>query len=100
MSATILQFDPKTHGLVGPAGTLPIPASDLQAHRFLMLVEGECLEENIATIADKYGYCRPRSSQLLGDFPEGGLAALLPPQTGPTSHYRPTAHVTRQLFPH
>ena len=100
MSATTLQFDPKTQGLVGPAGTLPIRASDLQAHRFLMLVEGECLEANIATIADKYGYCRQRYYQLLDDFQEGGLAALLPHKTGPKSNYRRTDEVTRQVLRH
>src|SRR6266498_177105 len=100
MSATTLQFDPKTHGLVGPAGTLPIPASDLQAHRFLMLVEGECLEDNIATIAQKYGYCRQRYYQLLDDFKEGGLVALLPHKTGPKSNYRRTDEVTRQVLRH
>ena len=76
MSATPLQFDAKTQGLIGPAGTLPIRASDLQAHRFLMLVEGECPAENIGSIADKYGYCRQRYYQLLEDFKEGGLGIV------------------------
>jgi hypothetical protein len=100
MSATPLQFDPKTQGLVGPAGTLPIRASDLQAHRFLTLVEGECLEENIASLADKYGYCRQRYYQLLEEFKAGGLAALRPHKTGPKSNYRRTDEVTRQVLRH
>jgi hypothetical protein len=100
MSATPLQFDPKTQGLVGPAGTLPILASDLQAHRFLMLVEGECLQANIATLADKYGYCRQRYYQLLEEFKASGLAALLPQKTGPKSNYRRTDEVTRQVLRH
>jgi hypothetical protein len=100
MSATPLQFDPKSHRLVGPAGVLPVPASDLQAQRFLMLVEGECLEANIATIAEKYGYCRQRYYQLLDDFKEGGLTALLPHRTGPKSNYRRTDQVIRQVLRH
>lgn len=98
MNTIALQFDPKTHGLVGPAGTLPIPASDLPAHRFLMLVEGECLEDNIATVAQKYGFCRQRYYQLLDLFKEGGLAALLPHKTGPKSHYRRTDEIIRQVL--
>jgi hypothetical protein len=97
---TTLQFDPKTHGLVGPAGTLPIPASDLQAQRFLMLVEGECVEANISTVAQKYGYCRQRYYQLLDDFKTGGLAALLPHKTGPHRNYRRTDQVVRQVLRH
>ena len=98
MSATTLQFDPATHGLRGPAGTLPVPASDLQTHRFLMLVEGECLEANIAAVALKYGYCRQRYYQLLDHYKQGGLAALLPHKTGPKSNYRRTDQVVRQVL--
>src|SRR2546427_10419677 len=100
MSAPPLQFDAKTQGLIGPAGTLPIPASDLQAHRFLMLVEGECLEANITSIADKYGYCRQRYYQLLEEFKASGLAALLPHKTGPKSNYRRTDEGTPQVVRH
>jgi hypothetical protein len=98
MCATTLQFDPKTHGLIGPAGTLPVPASDLQAQRFLMLVEGECLEDNIGAIAQKYGYCRQRYYQLLDDYKERGLAGLVPQKTGPKSNYRRTDQVVRQVL--
>jgi len=100
MKTLHLSFDPKTHALVGPAGALPIAASDLQAHRFLMLLEGECLEGNIAAVAEKYGYCRQRYYQLLRAFHEGGLAALEPHSTGPKSNYRRTHQVTRQVLRH
>lgn len=100
MSDTPLQFDPQTHRLLGPAGALPVPPSDVQTHRFLMLVEGECLEANIATIAEKYGYCRQRYYQLLDDFKEGGVTALLPHRTGPKSNYRRTDQVIRQVLRH
>src|SRR2546422_11779058 len=59
MSST-LQFDPKTFKLTGPVGTLPISATDQMAQDFLMLVEGQCLENNIAAVTSKYGYCRQR----------------------------------------
>ena len=93
-----LQFDPATHQLTGPAGSLSIPPTDQQAHRFLMLMEGECLQANISDVAQKYGYCRQRYYQLLKDFAHGGLPALLPRKTGPQSPYRRTDQAVRQVL--
>jgi transposase len=95
---TPLQFDPKAHQLTGPAGTLPIEPTDELARRFLMLVEGQCLEVNIATIAHKYGYCRQRYYQILQAFEHGGLPALQPQKTGPKSNYRRTDQTVRQIL--
>ena len=93
-----LQFDPATHQLTGPAGSLPIPPTDPQAHRFLMLLEGQCLQANISDVAQKYGCCRQRYYQLLKDFVHGGLPALLPRKTGPQSPYRRTEQAVRQVL--
>ena len=93
-----LQFDPATHQLTGPAGSLPIPPTDPQAHRFLMLLEGQCLQANISDVAQKYGCCRQRYYQLLKDFAHGGLPALLPRKTGPQSPYRRTEQAVRQVL--
>lgn len=95
---TSLQFDPNTDQLTGPAGSLPIAPTDPLAHRFLMLVEGECLEDNIASIAQKYGYCRQRYYQLLEAFKADGLLALQPQKTGPKSNYRRTDQAVRQVL--
>jgi len=97
-----LEFSPDTHHLTGPAGTLPVAADDPLARRFLLLVEGECLQtqENIATLAEKYGYCRQRYYQLLHAYMAGGLLALQPQKTGPKSNYRRTEHVVRQVLRH
>jgi len=97
---TVLQFDPKTHQLTGPTGALPIADSDLLAARFLMLVEGECLDDNVAAIAQKYGYCRQRYYQILHAFQQGGLPALQPQKTGPKSNYRRTDQAVRQVLRH
>jgi hypothetical protein len=97
---TALQFDPDTHQLVGPAGTLPIPDTDQLATRFLMLVEGQCLDDNVVTIAQKYGYCRQRYYQILHAFKQGGLPALQPQKTGPKSNYRRTDQAVRQVLRH
>ena len=97
-----LQFDPETHQLTGPAGALPVADTDPLAHRFLLLVEGECLQqkENIAALAQKYGYCRQRYYQLLQDFKAGGLLALQPQKTGPKANYRRTDQAVRQVLRH
>jgi hypothetical protein len=97
MSST-LEFNPKTGQLTGPVGTLPIPLTDKLAQRFLMLVEGQCLEESIAGIATKYGFCRQRYYQLLADFKQGGLLALRSEKTGPKSNYRRTDQIVRQVL--
>lgn len=93
-----LKFDPKTHQVIGPAGSLPVAASDQQACRFLMLLEGECLESNITAVAQHYGFSRPRYYQLLEDYKTGGLPALEPQKTGPKSNYRRTDQAVRQVL--
>ena len=93
-----LKFDPKTHQVIGPAGALPVAASDPQAARFLVLLEGECLESNITAVAQHYGFSRPRYYQLLEDYKTGGLPALEPQKTGPKSNYRRTDQAVRQVL--
>ena len=93
-----LQFDLNTHQLTGPAGSLSIPLADQQAHRFLMLLEGQCLHGNAAHAAERFGFCRQRYYQLLDDFNQGGLPALLPQKTGPKSNHRRTDQVVRQVL--
>src|SRR5258708_28397144 len=93
-----LKVDLKTHQVIGPAGSLPVASSDQQAHRFLMLLEGECLEENIAAVAQRYGLSRQRYYQLRQDFQEGGVAALQPEKTGPKTNYHRTDQLVRQIF--
>src|SRR5512146_326047 len=97
---TTLHFDPTANQLTGPAGSLPIAPQDALAHRFLMLLEGQCLEQNVVAIAQKYGYCRQRYYQLLAAFQQGGLPALQPRKTGPQSNYRRTDEAVRQVLRH
>jgi transposase len=93
-----LQFDLKSHQLSGRTGSLPVAASDQLARRFLMLVEGECLEGNIVDVAQKYGFSRPRYYQLLEQYKTGGLFALKPQKTGPKTNYRRTEQAVRQVL--
>jgi transposase len=96
--STSFQFDPAAHQVTGPVGTLPVAPSDQLARRFLMLLEGECLEENIAAIAQRYGLSRQRYYQLRQDYQEGGAAALTPEKTGPKTNYRRTDQLVRQIL--
>ena len=93
-----LQFHPKTHQLVGPSGQLPVGAADQLARRFLMLLEGECLQDPILNVAQKYGFSRQRYYQLLEAYKQGGLLALEPQKTGPKTNYRRTDPVVRQVL--
>ena len=94
-----LKFDPNTHQVIGPAGSLPVAASDQLTFRFLMLLEGECLEgSNIAAIAQEHGFSRQRYYQLLDAYKTGGMPALEPQKTGPKSNYRRTDQAVRQVL--
>ena len=97
---TTLQFDPNEQQLTGPAGSLPIANDDEMARRFLMLVEGQCLQARVNAVARKYGYCRQRYYQILDAFESGGLPALQPQKTGPKSNYRRTDQAVRQILRH
>jgi hypothetical protein len=97
---TILHFDPTADQLTGPAGALAISPEDALARRFLMLLEGQCLEQNVTAVAQKYGYCRQRYYQLLDAFQQGGLPALQPKKTGPRSNYRRTDEAVRRVLRH
>jgi hypothetical protein len=93
-----LEFNPASHQLTGPAGCLAIAPNDALARRFLMVIEGQCLDDNIVTVAKKHGYCRQRYYQLLEAFQKGGVSALQPKKTGPKSNYRRTEQVVRQVL--
>jgi hypothetical protein len=96
--SSILSFNPNTHQVNGPAGALPVSPNDEQARRFLMLLEGQCLEENIVALTQRYGFSRQRYYQLLEAYRTGGLAALQPQKTGPKSNYRRTDQAVRQVL--
>jgi transposase len=93
-----LRFDPNTHQVIGPTGALPVAASDQQAARFLMLLEGQCLDDNITAVALRFGLSRQRYYQLLDAYMAEGVAALEPQKTGPKSNYRRTDQAVRQIL--
>ena len=58
----------------------------------------QCLQKNIVTVVEKYGFCRQRYYQLLEAFQQGGVLALQAKKTGPKSNYRRTEQVVRQVL--
>ena len=93
-----LHFDLANHQIAGPAGALDIDRADHLARRFLMLLEGQCLQSSVRSVAHKYGLSRPRYYQLLDRFQHGGLLALQPQKKGPKSNYRRTDQAVRQVL--
>ena len=63
-----------------------------------MLMEGDCLDDDITAMAQKYGYCRQRYYRILHAYQPGGLPALQPQKTGPKSNYRRTDQTVRQVL--
>lgn len=97
-TTTTLHFDLNTHQVIGPAGALPVTTSDQQAARFLMLLEGQCLDDNITAVAQRFGLSRPRYYQLLDSYLAEGVEGLKPQKTGPKSNYRRTDQAVRQIL--
>lgn len=95
-----LHFDLQSDKLTGPCGSLPISPDDQVTRRLLMLVEGECLQGEVASLVRKHGYCRQRYYQILAAFKKGGALALQPQKTGPKNNYRRTDQAVRQVLRH
>jgi len=63
-----------------------------------MLLEGQCLDDNITAVAQRFGLSRQRYYQLLDAYMAEGLGALKPQKTGPKSNYRRTDQAVRQIL--
>ena len=93
-------FEPKDHAWVGPAGALNVREDDEIAHKFLMLLEGECEKCGPLQAARKFGYSKQRYFQLRTLFHELGAIGLRSQKRGPKTNYRRTAEVVRQVVRH
>ncbi len=96
----MLKFQNNQMQLVGPAGALPVCASDEITRKLAMLFEGQCEGVAITELAGKYHYSRQRYYQLLEKFRQAGAAALQSQKTGPKRSYRRTRQVVRQVIRH
>jgi len=94
----MVEFDEMRSAVVGPAGTLPVPAGDGMVRKFVMLCEGECTPLGPLRAARKHGYSKQRYFQLRKVFLHEGLAALKEKKRGPKRNYRRTDVVERQII--
>jgi hypothetical protein len=96
-----MQFDPTTHTITGPAGTLVAPEGDDEMLRKLaMLIDGECEGLGAAGAAAKHGYTKQRYYQLLAAFTQDGCLALRSRKPGPQKPSRRTAELTHEVVRH
>ena len=93
-------FEPKDHAWVGPAGALNVREDDEIAHKFLMLLEGECEKCGPLQAARKFGYSKQRYFQLRAAYGGGGATALQSRKRGPKTHYRRKPEAVRQVIRH
>jgi hypothetical protein len=93
-------FDPVSHQLHGPAGSLDVPHDDEITPKLAMLFEAECAGLGPKAAAAKFGFSRQRYFQLRAAFLQRGAAALLSYKRGPKSRSRRTDEVVRQIIRH
>jgi len=94
----MLQFSRSSSTLVGPGGSLAVPHDDEIVLKLAMLVEGQCTSLGSTKAARKYGFSKQRYFQLLHAFEAQGAAALKSKRRGPTSNYRRTDELVRQVI--
>jgi hypothetical protein len=78
-----MQWDDQKQTLVGPGGSLLVPAQDEVTRKLAMLVEGECEGLGPLRAAEKFGYSKQRYFQLRQAFHAHGAAALQSQRRGP-----------------
>lgn len=94
------QFDLKKHALVGPAGSLVVPAGDEVTQKLAMLIEGECEGLGPLQAAKKFNFSKQRYFQLRSAFGQQGAVALQSRKRGPKTNYRRTPELVRQVIRH
>lgn len=84
--------------LIGPAGSLAVPAQDEITLKLAMLYEAKCEGVGPTQAAGKFGYTKQRYYQLLHRFQEQGALGLASLPRGPKTHYRRTEEMIRQII--
>jgi hypothetical protein len=96
----MLHFDSEQGVLVGPHGSLPVPADDEACYKLAMLVAGECLGLGPVAAAEAFGYSKQRYFQLKNALACQGISGLIDQKTGPKSNHRRTDEAVRQVVRH
>jgi hypothetical protein len=94
------QFDLKKRALVGPGGSLKVPAGDEITQKLAMLIEGECEGLGPLKAAKKFNFSKQRYFQLRVAFQQQGATALQSRKRGPKTNYRRTPELVRQVIRH
>jgi transposase len=95
-----MHFDPTSHQLCGPVGSLLVPHEDEITHKLAMLIEGEVEGLGPGAAATKFGFSKQRYFQLRAAFLARGAAALLSHKRGPKTRSRRTDEAVRQIIRH
>jgi transposase len=96
----MLKLSKNRSSLIGPAGSIPVPASDEITLKLAMIYEGECEGSGPTKAAQKFGYTKQRYFQLLNAYSQEGASALQSKPRGPKSNYRRTDELIRQVIRH
>lgn len=93
-----MHFDPASHQLLGPAGSLQVPPDDELTRKLAMIIEGDLEGLGPLAAAAKFGFSKQRYFQLRAAFLERGATALLSGKRGPKTRSRRTDEVVRQII--
>ena len=93
-----MYFDPASHQLLGPAGSLQVPPDDELTRKLAMIIEGDLEGLGPRAAAAKFGFSKQRYFQLRAAFLERGAAALLSSKRGPKTRSRRTDEAVRQII--
>lgn len=96
----MLRLDPERGLIVGPHGSLRVPADGGASVKLAMLIAGECLGLGPDDAADAFDYSRQRYFQLRHAFDGGGAAALADRKPGPAPAAPSLTEAIRQIVRH
>lgn len=82
----------------GPAGSLSIAQGDNASKKLAMLIEVKCFGLGPTKTARKYGYTKQRYYQILNDYNNGGIQALINKKSGPKKNYVCTDRLENQII--
>lgn len=91
-------FDPVSHLVQGPTGSLAVSPDDEISRKLVMLIEGEVEGLGPAAAAAKIGLSKQRYYQLRAAFLQRGAIALRSGQRGPKTRSRRTDEAVRQII--
>jgi hypothetical protein len=93
-------FDPTSHQISGPAGSIAVLQDDEITRKVAMIIEAECEGLGPIAAAAKHGFSKQRYFQVRAAFLERGASALISQKRGPKTRSRRTDDSVRQIIRH